>query len=397
MNLLQITNTVCTDTNQATGVNRVVTQLCDYLCRVHQDNCFLAYFEGGGTATPLFKDSFCFKPSFEPNIFESFLLANRIDVISFNFAANQMLGKLKDVCMIARKHNIKMVYCHHFMPGSEGYSNGSSEEVWHSILLRKDVYDNLKKWMITIFKPLSTKIIHRITKDKYDKAYLECDKIVVFSEPYIDRYLNIVRGGNRGKFEVIPNPLSFSDFLPEESLKKKSKEVLFVGRLYEHQKRVSAALKIWRLIEQNSMLNEWTFRIVGNGKDEPFLRWLSEKYQLKRVSFEGRCDPKPYYERASIMISTSAYEGWPMVLMEALPMGCCCFAFDSYDAVHDIIKNGDNGRIIHDGDIKAYYRALTELMLNDEKRITMSKSAIESSKRFSMEIVGEKWRRLLAD
>ena len=95
MNLLQITNTVCTDTNQATGVNRVVTQLCDYLCRVHQDNCFLAYFEGGGTATPLFKDSFCFKPSFEPNIFESFLLANRIDVISFNFAANQMLGKLK--------------------------------------------------------------------------------------------------------------------------------------------------------------------------------------------------------------------------------------------------------------------------------------------------------------
>lgn len=397
MNILQITNTVCTDTNQATGVNRVVTQLCDYLCRVHQDNCFLAYFEGGGTATPLFKDSFCFKPTFNPLNFESFMLSNQIDVVSINYAANQMLGVVKDVCSIARKHNIKVVYCHHFMPGSEGYSHGSLEEVRYSILSRKNVFDKFKKWMISTSKPLSTKVIHRLLKRNYDTAYLECDKVVVFSEPYIDRYLDIVRGNDREKFEVIPNPLSFSEFLPEESLQGKSKEVIFVGRLQEPQKRVSAALKIWRLIEKNSMLDEWTFRIVGKGKDEPFLRWLAEKYQLRRVSFEGRHDPKPYYKRASVMISTSAYEGWPMVLMEAMPMGCCCFAFDSYDAVYDIIKNENNGRIIHNGDIKAYYQALAEIMLNDDKRIAMGKSAIESSKRFSMEIVGEKWRRLFCE
>lgn len=45
MNILQITNTACSDTNQATGVNRVVTQLSDYCSRIHQDNCFQAFFE----------------------------------------------------------------------------------------------------------------------------------------------------------------------------------------------------------------------------------------------------------------------------------------------------------------------------------------------------------------
>ena len=84
-----------------------------------------------------------------------------------------------------------------------------------------------------------------------------------------------------------------------------------------------------------------------------------------------------------------------MVLMEAMPMGCCCLAFDSYDAIHDIIEDNKNGKIIPNNNIKAYYNALSELMLNDEKRIAMMLSAIDSSKQFSMEVIGEKWRDLL--
>jgi glycosyltransferase involved in cell wall biosynthesis len=283
------------------------------------------------------------------------------------------------------------------MPGSEGYSNGSFEEVEYSIISRKNIFDKLKKWIITISKPLSTKLIHRIIKGKYDTAYLKCDKLVVFSEPYIDRYLQIVKGNNRNQFEVIPNPLSFSEFLPKESLKEKRKEVIFVGRLHEPQKRVSAVLKIWRLVEKNPLFADWTLSVIGNGNDEQFLHWLAKKYQLKRISFEGRQDPKPYYRRAAIMMSTSTYEGWPMVLMEAMPMGCCCLAFDTYDAVHDIIKDGENGRIIPDNNVKAYYQALVELMSVEDKRIAMGQAAIESSNRFSMEIIGEKWRAVLGE
>lgn len=138
-------------------------------------------------------------------------------------------------------------------------------------------------------------------------------------------------------------------------------------------------------------------KIVGDGKDESFIHWLTKRYQLKRVLFEGKQNPKKYYEEASIMMTTSAYEGWPIVLMETMPMGCCCIAFDSYDAIHDIIKDGENGKIIPDNNIKAYYHALSKLLLNDEKRTSMGSMAIESSKKFSMEIIGEKWRSLLSE
>lgn len=404
MNILQITNTVCTNTNQATGVNRIVTQLSQYWARVHQDNCFLSFFEYAynnnikcerGIEIALFKATYNIKYSFTPHDFESFLLNHHIDIIIFNFAANQMLRFLKDICTIARKNNIKVIYCHHFMPGSEGFSHGSLEEVLYNINSSKDIFDKSKKWLTTITKPFSTKFIHKVIKKKYEVPYLECDKLVVFTQTYIYKYLNIVNGKNEQKFEVIPNPLSFSEFLPKDQLKNKTKEIIFVGRLVEAQKRVSAILKIWKLVEQNPLLTDWTLKIVGEGKDETFLHWLTKRYQLKRVSFEGRQDPKPYYEKASIMVSTSAYEGWPMVLMEAMPMGCCCLAFDSYDAIHDIIEDNKNGKIIPNNNIKAYYNALSELMLNDEKRIAMMLSAIDSSKQFSMEVIGEKWRDLL--
>lgn len=395
MNVLQITNTVCTDTNQMTGVNRVAKQLSEFWANFFHDQNYQAYFCEDEGMSPLFKASFRLSNPLNADAFEFFLQEKEIDAILYNFAGNHMIKVLPDICRIARKHNIRVVYCLHFMPGYEGCSYGSFEEFQYSIISRKAVLDKLKKWMISLSKPFSTKLIQRGLKRKYEPAYLECDKVVVFSEPYIDEYLHIERGHNRGKFAVIPNPLSFSEFLPASEMKNKKKEVIVVGRLVEAQKRVSAALKVWRLVEQNPLLNEWTLSIVGGGKDEPFYRWLAEKYQLKRISFEGRQDPKPYYKRASIMMSTSAYEGWPMVMMEAMPMGCCCLGFDSYDAIHDIIEDGVNGRIIPDNDIKGYYQALSDLMQDENKRIAIGKSTIESSKRFSMDIIGKKWRDVL--
>ena len=238
MNVLQITNTVCTGTNQTTGVNRVVTQLSKFWAEFFKDEVFNAYFRDEGQVCSLFRASYLLSNPLDDTSFEAFLIENQIDVILFNFAAKQMLGILKEVCRIARKHNIRVVYCLHFMPGYEGCSYGSFEEFQYSIISRKAVLDKLKKWVISLSKPFSTKMIQWMLKRKYEPAYLECDKVVVFSEPYIDEFLRIVRGNKREKFTVIPNPLSFSDFLSEELLKTKKKEVIYVGRFQESQKKV---------------------------------------------------------------------------------------------------------------------------------------------------------------
>ena len=94
------------------------------------------------------------------------------------------------------------------------------------------------------------------------------------------------------------------------------------------------------------------------------------------------------------MMMTSGYEGWPMVMMEAMPMGCCCISFDSFSAINDIIEDGYNGRVVPNNNIKKYAKYLSELMLDDNQRIMMSINAIESSKRFTLEKIGKQWHKL---
>ena len=395
MVVLQLISRACSVSVHTNGISRVVLQLSDYFVHSLGIRCCQAYLEGAEhAASPAFSATFHYTPD-NPQGFHAFLRDNNIDIIVFNFAVDDMIAHIPAVCKIAHSLNVRVVFWPHFMPGKEGYSFGSWNEVRYGFKERKAVVDKTKKWLVSSLQPMSAWAIHKLLKNKYVSAYQCCDRIVVFSEPYVDRFLQIIGGGDRDKFTVIPNPMSFPELLSKKELRAKRKEVLYVGRFHEPQKRVSIALEIWKMVENNPALDDWSFRIIGDGEGEGFLRWVAEKNNLRRVCFEGRHDPRLYYKRASVLMSTSSYEGWPMVLMEAMPMGCCCVAFDSYDAIHDFIEDGENGCIVKNNDVKGYYQRLEELMMNEDKRIEMGTNAIESSQRFSMEKVAAKWQRLL--
>ena len=65
---------------------------------------------------------------------------------------------------------------------------------------------------------------------------------------------------------------------------------------------------------------------------------------------------------------TSAYEGWPMTLMEAMQNGCVPIVFDSFKAVYDIVDSDINGVIVSNGDMDTYHRELVRLMSDDNYR-----------------------------
>ena len=401
MNILQLTSYNIPDstTNLANGIARFVVQLGEYFIHQHHDACFLGYIEGKYDVTIAHQYSDIIKLDYnlDKKGFHNFLIDNKIDAIQINFSDPKSLVLAPPICLVAHQENVKVVFCLHFMPSYEGMPYCTLENVWYNLFHQRPFLNKLKKWLIRISQPLSGRYCMQHLQQSYDNLYQACDKVVLFSEPYIDKFNQITHSKDKTKFTIIPNPLSFNEFLPSNLVRGKKHEVIMVGRIQETQKRVSMSLKIWRQIERISALDDWTFTLIGNGEDEDFLHWLAKRYQLKRVHFEGRQDPRPYYERAAIFISTSGYEGWPMVLMEAMPMGCCCLSFDSYDAIHDIIDDGYNGLIISDNDINGYAKCLSELMLNEEKRITMSINAIESSHRFSMENIGERWRNLFVE
>lgn len=403
MNILQIARNACSVDRvmNADGVSRVVARLCRYLTKEYNDTCYLGYYTDENPKEtvflPEFSNTIHFNNPIDKTALADYITSNCIEIIQINLpVSKQYASHIKTICDTAHYHNVKVVFCLHVMPGFEGKEYGSFKEVLFSFLTRKKTFSKIRNWLITAFSPISNVLLEYAFRSKYQSLY-HCDKIVLFSDSYIDTFLKIVKNNDHSKLYTIPNPLPFNDCLSEEEVKNKSKEVILVGRLAEDQKRISYALKIWQLIETNPMLVDWKLSVVGNGKDEAFCFWLAKKYNLKRISFEGRQDPKPYYKRASIIMLTSGYEGWPMVLMEAMPMGCCSISFDSFGAIYDIIEDGYNGKIVPNNDIHSYYKVLSEIMLDNSKRTEMSIHAIESSHRFTMEIIGKRWRELYSE
>lgn len=397
MRIVQITNSVCAaaEVNQLSGLYRVVTQLSRFFVYQCGDVCFNGYlYDDHLKRADYFSDGILLDAPDFPK-FSAFLKENSIDIILINLSFYpKYIQDISKLCEIGHKHGVKVIQCFHSMPGSESVSHGSWEEVLYHLSVKEKVWDKTKKYLISALQPYSRKIVSSIIKQRYLKPYQCTDKIVLFSEPYIDRYLQIIHKKERDKFAIIPNPLPFPEILPKDEIAKKRKEVIVVGRTREPDKRLSYALKIWKLVESNPQLNDWTLSIIGNGYDENFYHWLAKKYNLSRISFVGHQDPRPYYRRASILMSTSSYEGWPMIFMEAMPMGCCCLAFDSYDSVHDIFRDGHDGCIVAENDFQGYYERMASLMSDEEKRIQMGMNAIDSSARFSMEIIGNRWKEL---
>ena len=91
---------------------------------------------------------------------------------------------------------------------------------------------------------------------------------------------------------------------------------------------------------------------------------------------------------------TSSIEGWPMTVLEAQQKGCIPIVMDSFSAIHDIIESGYNGIIVNNGSINEMVDAIQYLISNPQMCYLMAKNAVESTDRFSAEIIGHKWLSL---
>lgn len=222
-------------------------------------------------------------------------------------------------------------------------------------------------------------------------ACARAEKFVLLSEKFISAFPPAKKFPR--KVCAIPNPASFAPV--ENPLAEKKRELLFVGRLENGQKRVDLLLRIWARLE--ARFPEWRLRIVGDGPDVGMLRELAGTLGLERVSFEGFCAPAPYYRDAAIFCMTSAFEGFPMVLLEAAAFGCVPVAFDSYAAVRDIIDDGENGVLVSAFDLDAYTETLAQLMRDDALRERLALAARGRVAEFSPDKIAARWEALFAE
>lgn len=395
MNILLINNGDCSE-QAAGGVNRVVFATTRIFMELYNYNCYLGFFRTvqAGCLPADFAGRIRLYSNFREQEFENFLLENKINIIQVNFLAKKYLYTIPQMYKIAHRNGIKFIYELHEFPGFEAETYGTFDRVKFSLRNKKDFKLEFYRWLISSLKPIIRPVTDLLIRKKYRMPYENSDKVVLLSQFYKEDYMRISGLKDSSKFTAIGNGLPFNLKISEDEILKKNKEILVVQRFDDFSKRVSLVLKIWNLVEKNPSLVDWKLTLVGDGPSMPYYRYLTKKLNLQRVTFTGHQYPVEYYRNASIFLMTSSIEGWPMVLMEALQMGLPLIAFDSFGALHDIIQDGYNGKLIPNNDINSFYQYLSFLMLNDEKRLQMNFNALEASRNFEMDVFINKWVKL---
>lgn len=80
-----------------------------------------------------------------------------------------------------------------------------------------------------------------------------------------------------------------------------------------------------------------------------------------------------------------------MVLVEALGKGCVPVAYDSFEAVHDIIKDGINGFCVPKFDVGALTAKIQSLIDNPQVLKTMRLEGPQSIEQFGGDVIADKW------
>lgn len=222
-------------------------------------------------------------------------------------------------------------------------------------------------------------------QDRLFEEYLsKLDCCVVLTEEDKKRYkdkLNI-------DCTTIYNPLSFNSVKKSECCKK---NILFVGRLLEQTKGLDLLIKaIKQVIEKRQ---DWTLTIVGEGQDKQKLIDLINKEDLNKfVSVQAFTNNiEEYYINASIFLSTSRWEGFGLVITEAMECGLPVISFANSGPKEIINKNGINGILVAKENIDELVERIIYLIDNKQVRQNISKNAIERARDFNIQNISNKW------
>ena len=313
------------------------------------------------------------------------LLENRVDVVINQWGLP--LIPIKVLTKAKKGLCVKVISVYHNDPLQNGRIQSVASEI-------ASTGSFIRKAMLRM-----KKMIYRyVTGYAMRYVYSHSDRYEVLSPSFVEHFRQFTKLRNTNRLVVQTNPVSLENdgFVYNSTFKKK--EIVYVGRLDYTQKRVHRIIEIWAQLE--SQLPDWRLTIVGDGDERENMERMVKELELSRVSFEGFQQPRPYYERASLLILTSEFEGFPLVLAECMSFGVVPVVYGSYSAVYDIIQNGKDGVIVPqmiDGFNATVMAEEMKYILLDDKRLSkMTLAAIDKSKNYSIDKIYGQWMSVIS-
>lgn len=189
---------------------------------------------------------------------------------------------------------------------------------------------------------------------------------------------------------TIPDMLSFEPKLISTMTEKR---ILAVGR-YCYQKGFDLLLKAWAAIEQQ--IPSWRLDIFGDGDRRPYQQLISElQIDRSRCSLNGRTsDIETEYANSSMFVLSSRFEGFGLVIVEAMACGLPVVSFNCKFGPGSIIEHEEDGLLVEKDDVEGLSAAMLRLASNDDLRLQLAKNARKSVMRFSKQQVAMQWKEL---
>ena len=189
---------------------------------------------------------------------------------------------------------------------------------------------------------------------------------------------------------VIPNPLSFTSTRHSDLSEKR---IIAVGR-YCHEKGYDLLLKAWGIVQNRT--TDWRLEIFGEGDRTQYEEMVDTlNLDRHRCILNGRSSKiQDEFLNSSLSVCSSKFEGFGLVITEAMACGLPVVSFDCPWGPRAIISDGEDGMLVENGNVDKLAEALVLMIQNPKQRKAMADKAIENVQRFSIDQIAGQWKSL---
>jgi glycosyltransferase involved in cell wall biosynthesis len=231
----------------------------------------------------------------------------------------------------------------------------------------------------------------RILRRSMRAYYPKLDALVVLTEQDREAYHELLDG--KLTLYRIPNTVR-----PLGGAKADlgAKTVYAAGR-FRYQKGFDLLIPAWA--ESAKAHPDWTLRLRGRGHLRERLEGLIARHGLEdSVTIEGPAeDIGSDMAAASVFVLSSRFEGFPLILLEAMSKGMGIVSFDCPTGPADIVDDHRNGLLVPHEDVQGLARAIREIVEDEELRRRMAAAAVETAEEYTIEAIGPRWEELFAE